>query len=264
MRNRNEWPTFGFDIETCPLHEETIKQVVKPFQDEPYTPRADWKTETNEKKAMEHLEKAPEREAAYYAKKIEDAGLKASRSRVLCISYATSKEDAWVEWANNESEEAEVLERFWSRVNKTFAQGGEAVGFNVFRFDLRYLARRSLILGVPVELGAPMIDKRNNFHPNFVDIYEYWAMGERAPGGLPIINLHELSMTFGLGGKVDGMSGKHFWRVALEDRKRATNYAKDDAIKPLLLREAMKFQRRPQVRRPPLDTPETIPMHAEV
>lgn len=85
------------------------------------------------------------REAAK-AKVIEQAALDPFYSRVLCLCTAWREKDGTIGYGlNADDDEQRRLELFWNEV----ATEKSLVTFNGSAFDLPFLYRRSLILGVP-------------------------------------------------------------------------------------------------------------------
>jgi DNA polymerase elongation subunit (family B) len=100
--------------------------------------------------------KDPEKIAAAIEEKkremIEKAALDADYGRILSIGYSTGEwvqvmlnDDVYPDAVANTYSEKEMLETFWRLFKEC---GGACVGYNILGFDLPYLMRRSMALGV--------------------------------------------------------------------------------------------------------------------
>ncbi len=100
--------------------------------------------------------KDPEKIAAAIEEKkremIEKAALDADYGRILSIGYSTGEwvqvmlnDDVYPDAVTNTYSEKEMLETFWRLFKEC---GGACVGYNILGFDLPYLMRRSMALGV--------------------------------------------------------------------------------------------------------------------
>lgn len=124
--------------------------------------------------AAEYLEPAsapgnykdPDKIAAYIAdanaKNLEQAGLDVDLGQIVAIGW-------W--WEGQEAEvcsaayctERDMLKQFWA-----VAEGRHLVGYNVLAFDLPFLFRRSLYLGVP----TPFLQIEKYRHPQVTDLQD--------------------------------------------------------------------------------------------
>jgi DNA polymerase elongation subunit (family B) len=154
----NKQARMFLDIETC-ANPENCALMPEPIIEAP----------ANYKDPIKIAEYIAEKTAATKAAAIEKAALDPDYGKILSIGYATSPDGpvtvhlvGEVYYAENVSSELEtdalvtieyaytekdLIEGFWMR----FAQcGGYCVGFNVLGFDLPYLLRRSMALGIHV------------------------------------------------------------------------------------------------------------------
>ena len=104
----------------------------------------------------------PEKIAAYVAERAAEAWRKTSLDggygEVICIGYALDNEPAVVLHRKADSGpdgERELLAAFWSMVDEEVVDTPTWVGHNILRFDLRFLWRRSIVLGVPMYRRIP-------------------------------------------------------------------------------------------------------------
>lgn len=113
--------------------------------------------------------------------------------------------------------EAGMLEYFW----EIWGEGSRFVGFNV-RFDFKFMAVRSWALGVPVPVDlmeGRYFNKRICCLQEVVTFY-----GKEVTG----FSLDAVCKTFGLPGKMPGMTGADFAQVFQEDREKALAYLRAD------------------------------------
>ena len=123
------------------------------------------------------------------AEQIEMAALDPDYGKILSIGYAAGPdmpisvtlvgESVCVEWdpetgnevSFRETTEADVLTEFW----ETFARcGGNCVGYNILSFDLPYLLRRSMYLGVQVPYFPVLARYRNEQVTDLMAILCNW------------------------------------------------------------------------------------------
>ena len=194
-------PTIiGFDIETGPL------EKLPPFD------RSTVKLGVLKDKAKIEA-KYVAAEQAY----IERAALSPLTGRVLAIGIGDLETDPLILGG----EESSLLESFWGAVDHT----AHMVGFNIRGFDLPFLVRRSMLLGVDVPPG--MIDARGYWHHCFVDLLDRWRCGDRQLW----VKLDALAAAFGVAGKLEGVTGADFadlWHGTKKDREKAVAYLKQD------------------------------------
>lgn len=162
-----------------------------------------------------------------------DAGLNAAYSRVLAIGiYSATKDTVVILSEDNNADEAEMIDQFWSICVRTVESGRPIVGVNSHDFDLPYLARRSWILGVPIpgRLLRNITSKWPEWDKAFVDLRRVWLLG----GGYGTKSSFDcLGHAFGTGGKVvDGCEGARFYEVWKSDRAAAEAYLREDVKQP--------------------------------
>ena len=112
--------------------------------------------------------------------------------RIFCIGYATDDKPAEC----LSGDEKEILKKFWdlARVATLF------IGHNVMDFDLKFIYKRSIILGVKPSKELSFARYRNT--PIFDTIHEWEKWGGRGT------SLHKLSLALDLASpKEEGIDG---------------------------------------------------------
>ena len=212
-----------FDIETGPLPEEQILPL--------YTPLAPEDVKVGNLKDPEKIAaKIAEAQASHRQSYIDNAALSAVTGRVLAIGYAFGHTDEATK-VHCVDDEAEMLREFWStwRSNRSSLW----VGFNIVRFDLPFLYRRSWALGV-----EPSADMRTGryWHANVVDLREVWQLGDYQAHG----SLDTIARLFGVGAK--NGDGALFSKTLKENRDAALDYLRNDVdmTRAVFLRMALR------------------------
>ena len=112
--------------------------------------------------------------------------------RILCIGYAVDDKPAECLCGD----EKEILRKFWA-----IAKGADLfIGHNVMDFDLRFIYKRSIILGIRPSKELSFARYRNN--PIFDTMYEWERWSGKGT------SLHKLSIALGLASpKEEGIDG---------------------------------------------------------
>jgi hypothetical protein len=162
-------------------------------------------------------------EEAHWQSFVNRAALKAETGQVLAIGYWSNKAGAKIQGQGETLDERQLLTNFWQRYRACRSEGRRMIGFNIFRFDLPFMARRSWLLGVevPDTLNDP---SGRYFDRVFVDLMTRWQCGVYQES----IGLNAMAQYFGVGGKPDGICGADFGRLWIEDRETAIAYLKND------------------------------------
>jgi len=197
--------TTYFDIETGPLPDEELNQILPPFDP------AEVKM-GNLKDPEKRAAKLAEAETNYFADARDKAALSATTGKVLAIGLESTNGET--NCLAHESE-WDILNQFWIRFH---INSDRFIGFNIFGFDLPFLIRRSWKLGVPVS----NIRQGRYWNERFLDLRDLWQLGDRqAKGSLDAICRH-----FGLAGK--NGNGKDFARLFELNQKEALKYLVND------------------------------------
>ena len=116
--------------------------------------------------------------------------------RIFCIGYAVNNQPAECLSGN----EKEILEQFWQIAK----DANLFIGHNVMDFDLRFIYKRSVILGVKPTQELPFARYRSN--PIFDSMREWEKWGSQGAG------LHKLALALGLeSSKSDGIDGSQVY-----------------------------------------------------
>ena len=243
--------SLAFDIETTDLPHAVQRERCKPFidsqfVDEPYkefSPGNAKKAETVAAKRAEydaakllHKSGTEQRRAEYtaaseirrenwYADKLKKARLNAHLSQVLCYSVWHDTGYSTCQWADGD--ERAMLVTLIKGIESTLDAGENVVGANLIGFDVPYIYRRALLLGIPCgSLVSIGYGGRYEIHPNVIDVLKVYQGPEW--GSIPPIGLNVLAACFGVDGKTES-SGANFAELAIEDRERAEAYAIADS-----------------------------------
>ena len=243
--------SLAFDIETTDLPHAVQRERCKPFIDSPFSdePYKDFsagnakKAETVAAKRAEydaakllHESSTEQRRAEYtaaseirrenwYADKLKKARLQAHLSQVLCYSVWHDTGYSTCQWADGD--ERAMLVTLIKGIESTLDAGDHVVGANLIGFDVPYIYRRALLLGIPCgSLVSIGYGGRYEIHSNVIDVLKVYQGPEW--GSIPPIGLNVLAACFGVDGKTES-SGARFAELAVEDRERAEAYAIADS-----------------------------------
>lgn len=226
-----------FDIETGPLPSEQLRQLCEPFTPPQHPGEFDPATvktgnlkdeakisakidDARAKHAQavaEYEANAKQAETDYWADIEGKAALSPITGRVLAIGYLSTDTDKTI---LDIDDEQQMLVHFWQQYIRCVHEDRKLVGHNSMRFDVRFILRRSWILGVDVPPGV--IDRGKWLDAKtFVDTMELW--------GEPV-KLDLLGRVFGVGQKPDGVDGSMFADLLKTDRQVAEAYLKNDLI----------------------------------
>lgn len=237
-----------FDIETGPLPDD----VLRPIFDRDYTPpahpgefdpsavkygnlkdpakRAAKLTEAESDHAAavaDHATNVERDRQTKWAEFVDNAALDATTGRILAIGFRNGTGQAGI----TSGDEPDVLAAFWARYTKCRAKQERLVGCNSFEFDLPFIFRRSLILGI--EIPGSFRSGRY-FDPIFSDLRDVWLCGQRGGNGGICSSLDAISRALGFRGKsspdaaVTGATFAKFWNGSAADRELATQYLLHD------------------------------------
>ena len=218
-----------FDIETGSLPDSEIERIAPTF-DESSVKTGNFGIE----KAIEKINSA---KASHFNQIREKAALNAEYGKVLAIGIKFADEppldpplgakltEEEIEEERKEillGEETKILWHFWRYALASYKRGGEIwIGFKSNTFDLPFLLRRSMILGVKVPRQLTPMPR---YWPAdfWIDLMDLWKAGDyRAT-----ISLDRFCKASGLEGK--NGSGKWFAKLLEEDEKAAIEYLEND------------------------------------
>ncbi len=156
---------------------------------------------------------------------VDKAALSATTGRVVAIGYRRIDGEKKIigtgAWA-----EAQLLEGFWETFRRSHKNKDRIIGFNSNHFDLPFLFRRSVILGVDVPDEAK--DRRGYWSDTFVDLLDVWRCGDWTL----YIKLNVLAKLMRIKGKPDDCAAADFYKLWESDdpkeRKKAERYLEND------------------------------------
>ncbi len=186
IRNAIFW-----DIETSPLPESDIAHLLVEF-----------KAPSNYKDPDKIAANLAEQKEAYLSR----AALSPLTGRVAAIGYQA---DGKFSMCASENEGYTIVD-FWNLFEQHENAAKRFIGFNIKRFDLPFLVRRSWKLGIRVPLG---VRHGRYWGDQFEDLYEYYQLGDYQSS----ISLNNLSRYFGLGEKAG--SGADFATMPPEQQR---------------------------------------------
>ena len=165
------------------------------------------------------------------------AALKATTGEVALIGFADDDGDYQHHDCSPE-EEGEVggLKSFLVGLDDRFRDKGLiCIGHNSVRFDVPFIIRRSLILGV--EVPDWIINDLNQYRRKLMkDTMLYWQFGDRQHNE----SLERLCGAFGIAVKESPVTGATFYEWWAKDKPEAITYNKNDV---LAVRELSKRMR---------------------
>jgi len=160
-----------------------------------------------------------------------DAALDATTGQVVLIGmFHTSY------WHLDSADEPEMLNGFWTTLNSSYNQksGLQVIGHNILPFDIPFLARRSMILGVKVP--SWVLTDINQYKPEiFQDTMRFWQFGDRRHS----VSLKTLCGAFGIEVKNNGVTGADFWKWWEKDKEACIAYNRQDVEAVKVLWERM-------------------------
>lgn len=185
--NRIYW-----DIETAPLPESDVAHLCPEFE------------------APGNI-KDPEKIRASIAGKreswLDKLALDAVTGSVCAIGIITDAEPV-ITLASETTEEL-LIKSFWLSF-MAHSERSQFIGFNIFKFDLPFLIRRSWKLGIPIPIG---IRSGRYFGDSLIDLMEIYQLGNR----MDFISLDTVSKFLGVGEKTG--NGKDFHKLSTDEQR---------------------------------------------
>lgn len=175
------------DIETLPAPGEKL-DLIRSFWEESRKKNA-WSKET---KGLNDFD-------TYF----RNTSFQAEFGRILCIGYAIDDKPAEC----LHGEEKEILRKFWAIAK----DASLFIGHNVMDFDLRFIYKRSIILGIRPTKELSFARYRNN--PIFDTMYEWEKWSGKGT------SLHKLSICLDLSSpKEEGIDGSKVYDYFLQGK----------------------------------------------
>lgn len=184
------------DIETIPAQSEEAKALIA----------ASVKPPAQMKKAETIAAWEAEQKAAAIEEAIAKTSFDAAFGEICCIGWACDDIDPLSVYRDGKNTEASILRQFFQRLEEGFIYGGPTiVGHYVAGFDIRFITRRAIILGIRLPFWWPLDPKP--WDAKVFDTMTAWS------GTRDIISMDNLCQALGIPGKgdIDGsMVGKLF------------------------------------------------------
>lgn len=198
------------DIETLPAAGEGI-EIVKRFWEEQKKKPSSWqKPESN------------------FENYFRNTSFQGEFGRILCIGYAIDGQE--VEALSGD--EKDILVKFWGIAK----DANLFIGHNVMEFDLRFIYKRSIILGV--RPSRELSFARYRSEPIFDTMKEWEKWGAQG------ISLHKLSIALGIASpKEEGIDGSKVYDYFLAGKSdEIIKYCKRDVEATRKVYNKMTFQ----------------------
>ena len=251
---------LAFDVETGPLPQDELDALMRhyspAFDDEPpgdFDPSTvkygNTKDEAKRREKLEAAKAAHEKavsdwranrnraEFQWRQEFIHLAPLSPITGRVLAIGYCDAGGQVSID---DGPDEATIIDNWLTEFTDAHASGGRLVGFHILGFDVPFLIRRAWKLGLDV---PPCLRPRElHRNPTLVDLLDVWKCGTRDTAWHVDNKLDTVARFFGLGGKLDGISGADFhrlWNGSPAEREKAVAYLEKDVQLTLAIAKAM-------------------------
>ena len=192
------------DIETIPLPAEQ-REFSRPTED----------------KVKYGNVKDPAKRQVIYDKAVEawrngdKAALDATTGAVALICW-TGGDDLHI-LSGADMDEAELLDTFWLDMEEV--RPSSIIGHNLINFDIKFLIRRSVILGVDVPQRYIEALFQKYKQTLYKDTMQFWGFGEYNY----MISLKKLCAVFGIDVKEGEVDGKEFYRYWVGGDKEDVN-----------------------------------------
>ena len=215
---------FSIDIETKPKSDEEIKKIIPAFDEE----AVKYGNVRDEKKRADLLER---KRAEHTDKYLQKAALYAHTGEVLMVSFFEDRRGFWWLDAGQQGEEGLLVQTWETLNNRATYKSQYIVGHGILDFDLPFLFRRSMMLGVKVptplwELGK---DCCVYWYRRFFDTCRFWKASKY--GDTPA-TYNDVALAMGTPTKPKDVSGKLFHVAWEEDQTAALEYARNDVEGP--------------------------------
>jgi DNA polymerase elongation subunit (family B) len=202
-----------FDIETIPAQGPEALEAAKKSVAPPKT----LKNEASIKQWWELKSEAAAKEAL--AKTSFDGG----RGHVCTIAWAKDDSPIDVSHADTVEGEREVISAFFSALDPFHSE--TLVGHNITGFDLGFLRKRAVVLGIPMPARTVFPRDPKPWDRNVEDTMTMWA------GGTGKISMDNLCNILGIDGK-DGFDGSQVAEAwANGEHAKIAEYCQDDVAR---------------------------------
>lgn len=117
---------------------------------------------------------------------------------------------------------------------KDYLNGGRVAGWGLKHFDLPYLCKRALLLGIPIPKSVFNPFSRYPWSERFIDLSETWSMGDYS---LKYTKLDHALRALGLPPKTH--DGSEFGKLWETDREKACEYSRAEMESTVKLAERL-------------------------
>lgn len=217
-----------FDIETIPTQSDNLKNYII----NNLTPPANYKkTESISAWIEENKEPA-------YRKTALNGGF----GQIVCIGYAINDSDVKTIYFDNWAEsEKEILETFFNDLKNCYTPSADIIpnfiGHNIENFDLRFIYKRAIVLGIKPPSFLPLNSKSYN------NMYIFDTMTEWE-GKRGFVSLNEVCVSLGLPTKGDEIDGSKVWDFVQSGKiKLVAEYCASDVEKVRAIHKRFTFQK---------------------
>ena len=213
----------AFDIETSPQSDEALRKLYTEPTFEEFAESCDrrWKPDTV-------AAKYKEQEGKGFEAFRDRAALSPLTGRVVAIGWTADNLCQPQIIGSNvvcDATEKPMLVDFWELLKGWLDSKLTIVTHNGFGFDLPFLIMRSRYhnIDIPVDLMRST-GRYVNWNPLLIDTMQVVAFGD----GRRFTKLDALAKFFGVGGKIEGVSGKDFHKLWQSDHAKACEYLRND------------------------------------
>lgn len=165
-----------------------------------------------------------------------DCALKAEYGQIALIGYQRidSKRSGEIEVFMGS--ESEILQQFWDKIRGITVQHRIA-GHNLQSFDIPYIIRRSMILGVGCRADMDTLKRHASSYNSelLFDTMRQWQCGDRQT----YIKLETLCHAFGVTVTPQDVCGKEFYKWWAKDPQKCVEYLINDIRMTSALCQAM-------------------------
>ena len=160
------------------------------------------------------------------------AGIYAEFGRIVCISvgfiFFREKEMFFRTKSFAGDDERQILMDFCELINNFFTTPDHNFcGHNIKEFDIPYICRRILILGLPMPKSL-LINNKKPWELNFIDTMDYWKFGDYKN----FTSLKLLTAVFGIPTPKDDIDGSQVAEVFYKENNiaRISTYCQKDVL----------------------------------
>ncbi len=211
LHTHNAQKILFLDIETVPQYAV--------FEDVPEGLQKMWVIKS--KQIKRENEDTPE-------KAWRSAGIWAEFGKIICISVGILAGDQFHVKSFSDNDEKKLLEEFSQLLNKSYSQKDSLLcAHNGKEFDFPYIARRMLILGIPLPQILDLAGKKP-WEVQHLDTMELWKFGDYKN----YTSLNLLATVFNIPTPKDDIDGSQVYGVYYNEKnlERIVTYCQKDVL----------------------------------